>query len=64
MKIENLDTIEALEEFLLGNQLVAFSVLGNKTERYRCIRKTLVKFDYITLPRKDNSIEVINIPYL
>ena len=30
MKIENLDTIEALEEFLLGNQLVAFSVLGKK----------------------------------
>ncbi|MBL3528767.1 MAG: hypothetical protein JMN29_13860 [gamma proteobacterium endosymbiont of Lamellibrachia anaximandri] len=46
MKIENLDTIEALEEFLLGNQLVAFSVLGNKTERYSFIRKTLVKFDY------------------
>lgn len=58
MKIENLDTIEALEEFLLGNQLVAFSVLGNKTERYRFIRKTLVKFDYITLPRKDKGIVI------
>ncbi len=30
MKIEKLTTIEALEEFLQGNQLVAFSVLGNK----------------------------------
>jgi hypothetical protein len=58
MKIENLDTIEALEEFLLGNQLVAFSVLGNKTERYSFIRKTLVKFDYITLPRKDKGIVI------
>lgn len=58
MKIENLDTIEALEEFLLGNQLVAFSVLGNKMERYRFIRKTLVKFDYITLPRKDKGIVI------
>jgi transposase InsO family protein len=58
MKIENLDTIEALEEFLLGNQLVAFSVLGKKTERYSFIRKTLVKFDYITLPRKDKGIVI------
>jgi transposase InsO family protein len=58
MKIENLDTIEALEAFLLGNQLVAFSVLGNKTERYSFIRKTLVKFDYITLPRKDKGIVI------
>jgi transposase InsO family protein len=58
MKIENLDTIEALEEFLLGNQLVAFSVLGKKTERYSFIQKTLVKFDYITLPRKDKGIVI------
>ena len=58
MKIENLDTIEALEAFLQGNQLVAFSVLGNKVERYSFIRKTLVKFDYITLPRKDKGIVI------
>jgi len=58
MKIENLDTIEALEEFLQGNQLVAFSVLGNKTERYRFIQKTLVKFGYITLPKKDKGIVI------
>lgn len=58
MKIENLDTIEALEAFLQGNQLVAFSVLGNKTERYHFIRRTLVRFDYITLPRKDKGIVI------
>jgi len=55
MKIENMDTIEAL---ILGNQLVAFSVLGNKTERYHFIRKTLVRFDYITLPRKNKGIVI------
>jgi len=58
MKIENLDTIKALEEFLQGNQLVAFSVLGNKTERYRFIQKTLVKFGYITLAKKEKGIVI------
>lgn len=58
MKIENLKTITALEGFLQGNQLVAFSVLGNKTERYDFIRKTLVKFHYLTLPKKDKGIVI------
>lgn len=56
MKIENLNTIDALKEFLQGSQLVAFSVLGNKTERYHFIRKTLVKFSYMTLSKKDKGI--------
>ncbi len=30
MRIKNLDTIEAIEAFLQGNQSVAFSVFGNK----------------------------------
>jgi hypothetical protein len=30
MNIENLETIEALEKFIDGNQQVAFTVLGNK----------------------------------
>ena len=58
MKIENLDAIEALEGFLQGNQAVAFSVLGNKPERYQFIRKTLVKFDYMTLSRKDKGVVI------
>ena len=56
MKTKNLDTIKALEEFLQGNQHVAFSVLGNKTERYSFIQKTRVKFGYITLPKKEKGI--------
>ena len=55
MKIENLKATESLEEFLQGNQKVAFSVLGSKTERYHFIRKTLIKFSYITLPKKEKG---------
>ena len=58
MTIKNLSTIEALELFLQGNQLVAFSVLGNKTERYNFIRKTLVKFRYITLSKKEKGVVI------
>ncbi len=35
MKLDNLDTIEAIDNFLKGNQSVAFSVLGDKQERYK-----------------------------
>ena len=33
MNIDNLNTIEALEGFLQGSHLVAFSVLGCKADR-------------------------------
>lgn len=55
MTTTNLKTIEALEAFLEGNQLAAFAVLGNKTERYDFVRKTLIKFSYISLPKKDKG---------
>jgi hypothetical protein len=55
MNIENLNTIEALDEFPLGSQPIAFSVLGNKAQRYDFIRKTLVKFHYSTLSKKDKG---------
>jgi len=58
MTTKNLNTIEALELFLQGNQLVAFSVLGKKTERYIFIRKTLVKFRYITLSKKEKGVVI------
>ena len=34
MTIEDLKTIDELEAFLEGSQPIAFSVLGNKNERY------------------------------
>ena len=52
MTTTNLKTIEALEAFLEGNQLTAFAVPGNKTQRYNFVRKTLVKFGYMSLSKK------------
>ena len=58
MTTTNLKTIEALQAFLDGNQLAAFAVLGTKSERYDFVRKTLVKFNYMSLPKKDKGIVV------
>ena len=58
MKIENLKTIASLKAFLEGNQQVAFTVLGSKTERYNFVRKTLIRFSYITLSKKDKGIVI------
>lgn len=56
MNIENLTSIEALENFLKGNQIVAYSVLGDKAEYYQFIHKTLVKFSYMTCSKADKGI--------
>ncbi len=56
MKIDNLNTIDALDKFLQGNQTVAFSVLGNKSERYQFIRKFLVKLSYSSCSKQDKGI--------
>jgi hypothetical protein len=41
MNIEILTNIEELEHFIQGNQAVAFTVLGNKNQRYQFIQKNL-----------------------
>lgn len=56
MNIKNLTTIEELEHFIQGNQAVAFTVLGDKSERYTFIQETLVKFRYITLKKPDKGV--------
>ena len=56
MTIENLTTIEDLENFIRGNQAIAFTVLGDKNERYQFIQKTLIKFRYMTLPKPDKGV--------
>ena len=43
MKLEQLNTLEAIAQFLEGTQAVAFSVATSKQERYRWVQKTLVK---------------------
>ena len=44
MNINELNTIEQLEQFLSGSQAVAFLVASSKDECYRGIQRTLVKF--------------------
>jgi hypothetical protein len=56
MNIENLKTIEDLDSFIQGNQIVAFTVLDDKNERYQFIQKTLVKFGYITLTKSKKAL--------
>jgi hypothetical protein len=56
MNIENLTTVESLDQFLQGNQAIAFSVLGDKTERYQFTQKILVKFTYQTCSKKDKGL--------
>ena len=51
MNIETLTTIEHLDNFIQGNQAIAFTVLGDKHERYQFIQKTLIKFRYFTLKK-------------
>lgn len=59
MTNKNSNTIEMLEGFIQGSQSVAFSVLGNKTERYNFILKTLIKFSYISLSKKKHCYSLL-----
>jgi hypothetical protein len=58
MNINDLNTIEQLEEFLSGSQSVAFVVAGNKTECYRGIQRILVRFRYTTLSKPAKGVVV------
>ncbi len=55
MNIDNLTQIEHLKAFLEGSQQIAYSVPGDKPERYRLIQKVLVKFDYLSRKKKDKG---------
>ena len=46
MNINDLNTIEQLEQFLTGSQVVAFLVASSQDECYRGIQRILVKFRY------------------
>jgi len=52
MKLEDLTTIDQLENFLSGTQAVAFSVISDKDACYRWIQGELVKFRYLRLSRQ------------
>ena len=58
MNIDKLTTTKSLEDFLQGNQAIAFSVLGDKSERYQFIQKILIKFQYMACLKSDKGIVI------
>lgn len=58
MNINELSTIDQLEQFLSGSQAVAF-VVEDKTEAcYQGIQRILVKFDYLSLDKRSKGIVI------
>ena len=58
MKLEDLKTIDQLEDFLSGTQTVAFSVISDKDACYRWIQGELVKFRYLKLSRQGKGVVI------
>lgn len=56
MKLENLKTIAQLEDFLSGNQKVAYGVATSKDERYQFVESTLKRFMYKNLKRQEKGV--------
>ena len=55
MSLEQLNTLDAVKQFLNGTQAVAFHVAADKQERYRWVQKTLVKHQYFRLGKADRG---------
>ena len=58
MKLEDLTTIDQLEDFLSGTQAVAFSVISDKDACYRWIQGELVKFRYLRRSRQGKGVVI------
>ena len=56
MSTEQLNSINDLERFVNGSQKVAFTVLGNKKEKYLWIQSILIKFNYHSLNKNARGI--------
>lgn len=56
MNINDLKTIEQLEQFLSGTQAVAFVVASSHQDIYRDIQRTLVIFRYPTLDKASKGV--------
>lgn len=56
MNLDALQTIEQLESFLNGSQLVLFQLEPNKDAQYRWIQSTLVKYEYMLLRKPHKGI--------
>ena len=58
MNLDNLTSIDQLTEFLSGTQTVAFSVPSSPAARYEWVQKTLIRFRYRTLSRRDQGVVI------
>jgi len=58
MKLEDLTTIDQLENFLSGTQAVAFSVISDKDACYRWIQGELAKFRYLKCSRQAKGVVI------
>jgi hypothetical protein len=56
MKLQDLKTIDQLQDFLCGTQAVAFGVISGKDDCYRWLQGELVKFRYLQCSRQDKGI--------
>ena len=55
MNANDLTGIDQVRAFLAGTQRVAFEVASDKRGRYDWLRRTLVKFDYLTCNKADKG---------
>ena len=55
---EELNTINDLTKFIDGNQKAAYAILGNKSEKYSWINRTLIKFQYYKLKKHEKGIVI------
>ena len=58
MKLNELQTLDQLRDFLDGTQAVAFVVLTDKDGRYRWIQQTLIQFRYRHLSKADKGVVI------
>ena len=58
MNISKINNIDAIESFLEGNQAIAFTVLGDKHERYKLVQSTLICLRYITLSKPHKGMVI------
>ena len=58
MKLEDLQTIDLLTDFLSGSQSVALSIISDKDACYRWIQGELVKFRYLRLSRQGKRVVI------
>jgi hypothetical protein len=56
MNEKDLIRLDQVSQFLDGTQAVAFTVLSDKDDRYQWIQRTLIRFEYEALKRRDKGL--------